>query len=161
MPEAEHNPLPASASVGRGSINSIGTSTAPVTTHNTWITQSRLYALPPLRRNAPADHYVAGGLDGGIGHGGRGGADGYEHRTGDSQRGRRGKKRAIIAVGHTMLVMRYHMLRERVNYKELEHNYLDKLHPHRLGRPLGADRGLSCLRFRSPCPVSNLSCSRM
>ena len=26
--------------------------------------------------------------------------------------GRRGKKRAIVAVGHTMLVMLYHMLRD-------------------------------------------------
>ncbi len=46
--------------------------------------------------------------------------------------GRRGKKRAIIAVGHTMLVMAYHMLRDEVDYKELGHDYLDKLQPQRL-----------------------------
>lgn len=46
--------------------------------------------------------------------------------------GRRGKKRAIIAVGHTMLVMMYHMLRDEVDYKELGHDYLDKLQPQRL-----------------------------
>ena len=50
--------------------------------------------------------------------------------------GRRGKKRAIIAVGHTMLVMMYHMLRDGVNYKELGHDFLDKLHPHRLAHYL-------------------------
>jgi transposase len=46
--------------------------------------------------------------------------------------GRRGKKRAIVAVGHTMLVMMYHMLRDGVNYQELGPDYLDKLQPHRL-----------------------------
>ena len=46
--------------------------------------------------------------------------------------GRRGKKRAIVAVGHTMLVMMYHMLREGVDYQELGHDYLDKLQPLRL-----------------------------
>ena len=43
--------------------------------------------------------------------------------------GRRGKKRAIIAVGHTMLVMMYHMLREGVDYQELGPDYLDKFQP--------------------------------
>ena len=46
--------------------------------------------------------------------------------------GRRGKKRAIVAVGHTMLEMMYHMLRDDVDYQELGHDYLDKLQPHRL-----------------------------
>jgi transposase len=46
--------------------------------------------------------------------------------------GRRGKKRAIIALAHTMLVMIYHVLRNGVEYKELGHDYLDKLHPQRL-----------------------------
>jgi hypothetical protein len=46
--------------------------------------------------------------------------------------GRRGKKRAIVAVGHTMLVMMYHMLRDGVAYKELGPDYLDKLQPLRL-----------------------------
>jgi transposase len=46
--------------------------------------------------------------------------------------GRRGKKRAIIALGHTMLVMMYHILRDGVDYKELGHDYLNKLQSHRL-----------------------------
>jgi len=43
--------------------------------------------------------------------------------------GRRGKKRAIVAVGHTMLMMLYHMLRDGLDYQELGHDYLDKLQP--------------------------------
>jgi transposase len=50
--------------------------------------------------------------------------------------GRRGKKRAIVAVGHTMLVMMYHMLRDGQDYRELGHDYLDKLQPQRLTRYL-------------------------
>jgi hypothetical protein len=50
--------------------------------------------------------------------------------------GRRGKKRAIVAVGHTMLVMIYHMLRDGVDYQELGHDYLDRLQPQRLTRYL-------------------------
>jgi transposase len=46
--------------------------------------------------------------------------------------GRRGKKRAIVAVGHTMLAMMYHMLKDGVDYHELGHDYLDKLQPRRL-----------------------------
>jgi transposase len=46
--------------------------------------------------------------------------------------GRRGKKRAIIALGHTMLVMIYHILRDGVDYKELGRDYLDKLQSRRL-----------------------------
>ena len=50
--------------------------------------------------------------------------------------GRRGKKRAIVAVGHTMLEMMYHILWDDVDYQELGHDYLDKLQPHRLTRYL-------------------------
>jgi len=46
--------------------------------------------------------------------------------------GRRGRKRAIVALSHTLLVMIYHMLRDAVDYRELGHDYLDKLHPQRL-----------------------------
>ena len=35
-------------------------------------------------------------------------------------------------MGHTMLVMMYHMLRDGVAYKELGPDYLDKLQPLRL-----------------------------
>jgi hypothetical protein len=34
--------------------------------------------------------------------------------------------------GHTMLVMMYQMLRDEVDYRELGHDYLDKLQPQRL-----------------------------
>lgn len=39
--------------------------------------------------------------------------------------GRRGKKRALIAVGHKILIMCYHILKYKVPYKELGANYLD------------------------------------
>jgi len=50
--------------------------------------------------------------------------------------GRRGKKRAIIAVVHTILVMIYHMLSRGADYHELGHDYLDKLRPHHLTKSL-------------------------
>lgn len=40
--------------------------------------------------------------------------------------GRRGKKRALIAVGHKMLVMIYHILKHKIPYKERGIDYLDK-----------------------------------
>jgi transposase len=40
---------------------------------------------------------------------------------------RRGKKRAIIAVGHTMLVMSYHMIKNRLPYNELGDDYFNKM----------------------------------
>jgi transposase len=40
--------------------------------------------------------------------------------------GRRGKKRALVAVGHKMLVMIYHMLKHKIPYEELGIDYLDK-----------------------------------
>jgi len=44
---------------------------------------------------------------------------------------RRGKKRAIVAVGHTMLVMIYHILRDEIDYHELGPDYFDRLRtPH-------------------------------
>lgn len=39
--------------------------------------------------------------------------------------GRRGKKKALIAVGHKMLIMSYHILKNKVPYRELGVNYLD------------------------------------
>ena len=41
---------------------------------------------------------------------------------------RRGKKRAIIAIAHTILVMIYHMLRDHSTYHELGSNYFDNYH---------------------------------
>ena len=40
--------------------------------------------------------------------------------------GRRGKKKAAIAIGHKILVMAYHILKDKVGYKELGADYLDK-----------------------------------
>lgn len=40
--------------------------------------------------------------------------------------GRRGKKRALIAVGHKILVMSYEILKRKVPYRELGGDYLDK-----------------------------------
>jgi len=38
--------------------------------------------------------------------------------------GRRGKKRALIAVGHKILIMAYHIIKNGVPYKELGKDYL-------------------------------------
>jgi hypothetical protein len=40
--------------------------------------------------------------------------------------GRRGKKKALIAVGHKILIMSYYILKYKVAYKELGMDYLDK-----------------------------------
>ncbi|MBI2324459.1 MAG: IS110 family transposase [Chloroflexi bacterium] len=39
---------------------------------------------------------------------------------------RRGKKRAAVAVGHSILVMAYHVLRDDTPYRELGRNYFDE-----------------------------------
>lgn len=49
---------------------------------------------------------------------------------------RRGKKRAIVAVGHTLLVVIYHLLKYNVNYRELGVNHFDTREPERLRRYL-------------------------
>jgi transposase len=45
---------------------------------------------------------------------------------------RRGKKRALIAVGHSLLVIFYHMLKYEVEYEDLGVDYFDKREPERL-----------------------------
>jgi transposase len=50
--------------------------------------------------------------------------------------GRRGKKRALFAVGHTILVIIYHMLQKKKNYQELGADYFDRLETGRLTRGL-------------------------
>lgn len=40
---------------------------------------------------------------------------------------RRGKKRALIAVGHKILIATYFILKDRVEYKELGYEYLQNL----------------------------------
>lgn len=50
--------------------------------------------------------------------------------------GRRGKKRAIIAVGHSILVTVYHILQNGVVYRELGEDFFDRLQGDRLTRYL-------------------------
>jgi len=45
---------------------------------------------------------------------------------------RRGKKRAILAVAHSLLVVIYHMLKTGSSYKDLGGDYFDKLNKNRL-----------------------------
>jgi transposase len=44
---------------------------------------------------------------------------------------RRGKKRAIVAVGHALLVTVYHMLRTKKPYQDLGADHFDRLDPER------------------------------
>jgi transposase len=49
---------------------------------------------------------------------------------------RRGKKRALTAVGHSLLVIIYHVLKNNVEYRDLGPDYFDRLDPERLRRHL-------------------------
>jgi transposase len=49
---------------------------------------------------------------------------------------RRGRKRALVAVGHTLLVIVYHVLKRGTTYVELGADFLDRLEPERLTRQL-------------------------
>jgi transposase len=49
---------------------------------------------------------------------------------------RRGKKRALVALGHTLLVIMYHLLKQRTTYQELGGDFLERLEPDRLTRQL-------------------------
>ena len=49
---------------------------------------------------------------------------------------RRGRKRALVAVGHTLLVIFYHMLTTGVSYKDLGPDFFDKLKPEQYRRYL-------------------------
>jgi len=49
---------------------------------------------------------------------------------------RRGAKRAAMAVGHTLLVIAYHVLRDGAPYAELGAGYLDRLEPERATKQL-------------------------
>jgi transposase len=50
--------------------------------------------------------------------------------------GRRGKKRALVALGHILLVIMYEVLKRSTTYQELGADYLDQLEPERLTRYL-------------------------
>jgi transposase len=45
--------------------------------------------------------------------------------------GRRGKKRAVIAVGHSQLVIAYHLIKQEVDYQELGGNHFDTIQTER------------------------------
>jgi len=49
---------------------------------------------------------------------------------------RRGKKRALIAVGHSVLVMSYHILTKRTPYQELGGTYFDERERNRVQQRL-------------------------
>jgi transposase len=49
---------------------------------------------------------------------------------------RRGKKRAIVAVGRTILIAAYHILKEDVEYQDLGGDYFDRLNQDRTKRQL-------------------------
>jgi len=48
--------------------------------------------------------------------------------------GRRGRKRALIAVGHSILVIFYHMLKAGTSYTDLGGDFFDRLEPQRMTR---------------------------
>jgi len=39
---------------------------------------------------------------------------------------RMGKKKALVAIGHNLLVIAYHIMKQRVSYKELGEDYFDR-----------------------------------
>jgi transposase len=49
---------------------------------------------------------------------------------------KRGRKRAIVAVGHSLLVIGYHLLRKRCSYQDLGSDYFDRLNAEGLKRYL-------------------------
>jgi transposase len=49
---------------------------------------------------------------------------------------RRGRKKALVAVGHTLLVIIYHVLKRGTTYTELGADFLDRPEPERLTRQL-------------------------
>ncbi len=48
----------------------------------------------------------------------------------------KGKQRALVAVGHSILVMAYHLLSEKADYQELSGDYFDQLNVENLQRRL-------------------------
>jgi len=50
--------------------------------------------------------------------------------------GRRGKKRALIAVAHTLLLIIYHLIKHRTDYQDLGEDYFLRREPERLRRYL-------------------------
>jgi transposase len=50
--------------------------------------------------------------------------------------GRRGKKRALVAVGHSLLIISHYVLKRRQAYYDLGSNYFEELHRQRMERNL-------------------------
>ena len=50
--------------------------------------------------------------------------------------GRRGKKRALVAVAHSILVIAYHMIKDKEPYRDLGGDYFDKRRPETTARRL-------------------------
>jgi transposase len=68
---------------------------------------------------------------------------------------RRGCKRALVAVGHTLLGIIYHLLKRGTTYAELGADFLDRLEPERLTRQLV--KRLEALGHKvtlEPCPAA-------
>jgi len=51
---------------------------------------------------------------------------------------RRGKKRASLAIAHTILIMAYHVIKEQCTYKELGGDYFDRLNEEHLVKRLSS-----------------------
>ena len=49
---------------------------------------------------------------------------------------RRGRKRVLIAVAHSILVILYHLLKHNRHYQDLGADYWDRLHPEQVTRYL-------------------------
>ncbi|MEW6524986.1 MAG: hypothetical protein AB1445_15915 [Bacillota bacterium] len=49
---------------------------------------------------------------------------------------RKGKKRAAVAVGHAVLVMMYHLIRDGAHHRELGADYFDHLDRHAVAKRL-------------------------
>jgi transposase len=55
--------------------------------------------------------------------------DSYLHAQYQRLAGRRGRKRAIVAVAHSILVIAYHLISRKVPYQDLGGDYFDKRRP--------------------------------
>ncbi|WP_052567988.1 hypothetical protein [Ktedonobacter racemifer] len=53
--------------------------------------------------------------------------DTTQHQNGHLERRGKGKRRAVMAVAHSFLVIAYHVLREKKPYEELGPDYFDRL----------------------------------
>ena len=68
---------------------------------------------------------------------------------------RRGRKRAVVALGHTLLVIIHHVLKRGTTYAELGADFLERLEPERLTRQLV--KRLEALGNKvtlEPCPAA-------